>query len=290
MHRLASVLVIAVLVACSKKDADSKKEPAVGGSAAAAAATTTVPEAPTKPPPPPESFKGDNRVVNLLLDESGKPMTIDIWGKRSFEYGPIQFAKDVAYGQASAYFGIPTGTSTIAVPAGAGDRAKEVGSLFAAKDGEEITTVMFREDNQPKSIVMGMKPVDLHNAPAAPPAGKGTIYIYAGPLRGIEAKLTEKYGGSAFYVGDGSTTCLRQRLEDQGKQAAILGGTNSTTHDVAPGKAKVTLHKWEPGKNCTTPAVHELEVEVADGKGTFVVLHSPDNGSTIAAVQIPMWK
>jgi len=299
MHRFIRFgCVLALVAGCgkTKNDHDTGAAVSTGSASASTGSAGTAGPAtvatPDKAPPPAESRKGDSRVVNLLLDEAGKPSTVDVWGKRSFEWGPLQFAKALGYGQSTPHFGIPKGMSTVIVPTGADphDRKQEMGWVWASQAGGGVTTGIYRDEGQGRSIVMGMKPAELHNAPAAPPAGKGLIYIYAGPLRVYEAKLTEKYGGSAFYVGDGSTTCLRQRLEDKGQQPAILGGTNATSHDVAPGKTKVTLHKWEPGNNCTTPPVAELDVDVADGKGTFVILHSPDAGGTISALQLPMWK
>lgn len=294
MGKLLGVVCLSLFTyGCKKEEKATPSAAPATGSAAATTGSATAPlvREETLPEPPADSRKGDSRVVNLLVDEAGKPVTVDIWGKRSFEWRPVQFAKDLAYGQTTPHFGIPTGMSTVIVPTGAGPDARksEVGSVWASKEGEEVTTVVFRDGGSARSVVMGMKPPELHNAPAAPPAGKGLIYIFANPLTHHEAKLKEKFGGSTFYVGDGSQTCLRQRVEDQGQKGALLGGTNTTSHDVAPGKVKVTFHKWEPGKDCTTPPVFETEVEVADGKGTFVILHSPD-GASIAALQIPMWK
>ncbi len=288
--------VVALVSGCSKKEDKGGPAPGPGSAVAAtgpgAAAATAQPKPDDKPPPPDDVRKGDARVVNLLHDEAGKPVTIDIWGKRSFEHGPVQFAKNIAYGQASPHFGIPKGTSTIAVIAGGhvDDAKVEVGSVAAAKDGEEITTLMYRNYGKPSSIVRGAKPAGVYNAPEPPAAGKGLVYFYAGPLIDHEDKLRDKYGGRTFYVGDGSTTCRPQRIEAAGKQPAMLGGTNPTEYELAPGKAKFTFHKWQPGKDCTTPAVLETEVDVVEGKGTFVILHSPDAGGSIEALQLPLWK
>lgn len=295
MNTFSRILWVGVVVVgCSKKKEEKpdKPAPAKAITESASLGSATAPVTKDLPEPPADVRKGDSRVVNLLTDEAGKPVTVDVWGKRSFEYGPTSFAKDIAYGQATPHFGIPKGMSTIVIAAGADmkDRKSELGSVWASKEGEEVTTVVFRDGASPRSMVMGMKPEGLHNAPAAPPAGKGMIYIYANPLTHVEAKLKEKFGGSTFYVGDGSDKCLRQRVEESGQKGFLLGGTNTTTHDVAPGKVKVTFHKWEPGKDCTTPPVFETEVEVADGKGTFVILHSPDGGVSLAAMQLPMWK
>lgn len=274
----------------SCKGGDKKKEPApTAGSSAAASGSAAAADPAAKPPAPAAALKGDSRVVNLLVDEGGKPVALDIWGKRSFEYGPMQFAKDLAYGQATPHFGIPKGTSTIAVAAGSGDKGKEMGSVWASQDGEEITTVMYRDGATPRSIVLGMKPPGTHNAPEPPKAGTGLVVMYAGPIDGLKDKLTERYGGATFYVGDGSTTCRAQRGLDVGK-GTLLGGTNVVTFELPPGNAKFSLHKWVPGKDCTTPAVFDLEVDVVDGKGTYVILHSPDVGGTVAALQFPIWK
>jgi hypothetical protein len=308
--QIASLIPLAglVLVGCSDKDKEAAQgaatrsppvQPLPGGDAVDDGKATKVqpqalPAQGDKPPPPDDVRKGDSRIVNLLVDASGKPMSLDVWGKRSFEWGPLQLAKDVKYGEASPYFGIPKGMSPAAVPAGSGhpeaaaDGDKVIG-IASAKEGEEITTVIFRENDRATAPIFGMKPPGTYNAPEPPAAGKGLIYVYAGPLSTHDAALKDKYGGRSFHVGDGSATCLRQRAEDQGKSAAILGGTNATQHEVQPGKTKVTFHRW-PGKKCADPAVFEIVVDVAADKGTFVILHSPDGGQTIEALQLPMWK
>ncbi len=291
-------LVVLALAACSKSQTEGNKSS--GGTAIAnegngpaasraGASPTEMQKAPDKAPPPDDQLKGAARVVNLLVDEAGKPITIDVWGRRWLTWGPRQFAANVGYGQVTPHFGIGKGMATVAVVAGGGPDAKEIGSLFGPQDGEELTTVMFRNDGRPASIVLGMKPPGTMNAPEPPPAGKGLLMVFAMPLSDHEKALTEPYGGRSFYVGDGSTTCLHQRVQDQGMQPAILGGTNPTLHDLPPGPAKITMHKWLPGKDCTTPAVFETEVEVKDGGGTLLILHSPD-GKKIEALPLPMWR
>src|SRR5690606_28508035 len=110
-HSFILLVIAPLALGCSKKqDAGGEGAPPAGSAGSAAAKAVAQPEAPKppeKPPAPPETLEGDSRVVNLLLDEAGKPMTIDVWGKRSFEYGPMQFAKEVAYGTVTPHFGIP---------------------------------------------------------------------------------------------------------------------------------------------------------------------------------------
>jgi hypothetical protein len=111
--------------------------------------------------------------------------------------------------------------------------------------------------------------------------------IRAGQLRPHEKSLDPKYNPSSFYVGDGKGACVHQRVEDQGFQAAILGGTNPTQHDVAPGKTTFTLHKWPSAEKCSTEALYTFEVDGQDGKGTLVQLYTPD-GKALAHAQYEM--
>jgi len=289
--RIAPLLVVTILAACSKgKDASETDNSKPAGSAAMVA-----PVKAELPPPPKESFKGSVRVINLLLKGGTTPLTIDVWGKRSFEFGPFQQAKGIAYGAATDWFGIPNGQSTVVVEAGASaDTKATIGSVWANKDGEEATTLLYWKEGSAVSALMNTKPAGQNDAPEPPPAGKGLVYFTAQPLMHHEKTLETALGSRSFYVGDGKGACIHQRVQDKGFQAAILGGTQPTLHDLPPGKATFTFHKWPSGPNmsdkaCTSPALFEVTVDVADGTGHLVVLHSRD-GKAIEAAQFPLWK
>ncbi len=287
MH-FTPLLVLVIATACSKsKDTDASK---TTGSAA-----MVVPVQTELPPPPKESFKGSVRVINLLLKGGTEPLTVDIWGKRSFEFGPFQQAKNIAYGTATEWFGIPQGQSTVVVAAGASADTKDtVGSVWANKDGEETTTLLYWKEGSAISAMMSTKPTGVNDAPDPPPAGKGLVYLTAQPLMHHEKTLEAAIGGRSFYVGDGNGTCVHQRVQDKGFQRSILGGTQPTLHDLPPGKATFTFHQWPSGPNmrdkeCTSPKLFEVTVDVVEGKGHLVVLHTKD-GKTLEAAQFPLWK
>ena len=76
-------------------------------------------------------------------------------------------------------------------------------------------------------------------------------------------------------VGEPGDTCSK----------AVLGGTNYTKHEVAPGKAKFTLHKW-PG-DCKSPALYTIEADVEADKGVRVEVFTKD-GKSLAHSAMPL--
>lgn len=290
---LSSLLVVA---ACGKKDdggkpkADDTRAKAPMGSGSAAAGSAAAPKN-ELPPPPADAAKGQTRVVNLWLGPDGKTQAVDVWAKRSFQYGPTRLAENVAYGQASPAFGIPTGMSTIVVPAGAGVEAKALGGLFPTKEGEAALGFLYNRDGV---AVVSALPEKGGSDPIEPPAaGKGLVVLFAGPTGAFAKELAAAGKSDSFYIGDGTGACRKQRIEDKlgsdGKtpfQAMILGGTQRPELALDPGKHKITLHKW-PGDGCKTPAIHEFEVEVAAGAAQWVFVHSPDRAS-LAVMTLPL--
>ncbi|MEZ4366200.1 MAG: hypothetical protein R2939_07910 [Kofleriaceae bacterium] len=275
---LASLLV---LPACGKKkdDGGTAAPPATGS--AKAPGSAAMPAKPDLPPPPADAAKGQTRLVNLYLDADGKTQDVDVWAKRSFQYGPVKLTSGVGYGKVSEPFGIPTGMSTVVIKAGASvdDKAAEVGGLFGTKDGEKALGFFYFSDGAPS--VAHLPEVGGDQALVPPPAGKGLVVLNAGQPRAFAEQLTATVGSESYYVGDGSKTCRHQRIEDkkapsgQPYQAMILGGTQRPEFEVEPGKAKFTLHKW-PGKQCETEPVFEFELDVAAGQGVWGFVHTPD--------------
>lgn len=277
--------------ACGKKkdEADKKNQIDPGGQAAKVG--DTPPEAPKKPdlpPPPADALEGHVRVINLYVDAAGKSQSVDVWAKRTFEWGPVKLAENIELGKASPWFQHAKGQSMAIFPAGKGPEGDELGGLFGAKKGEYITsTLMWQEGGASATADWEIRDGEDANAITAPPAGKGLVVIRANQLRAHEKNLDPKYNPSSFYVGDGKGTCVHQRVEDKGFQAAVLGGTNPTMHDVAPGKTTFTLHKWPSNDGCKSEPVYTFGVEVQDGKGALVVLYTPD-GKQLAHTQLEM--
>jgi hypothetical protein len=286
---LAAALVVA---GCNKKS--DSGGPGSAGSAGSAAAAATVPDAQELPAPPKDAFIGDARVVNLYRDTAGTNHTIDVWGRRSFKYGPIKLASNLPYGAASGWFGIPEGTRTVLLPAGAGpDDERELGGVFAPTAGEQATVLFLAKDGEPASFQLQDSPPGRMNAPERPPAGKGLVVLHPEALMDHDEALRPTYGGRSFDVGDGAGNCARTRVEDKGFQRPVLGGTQYLELDLPPGTATFTFHRWPAPAgikdNCKTPPVFELQVEVVADQGTAVFLHTPD-GQKLAALQIPLWK
>jgi hypothetical protein len=279
-----SLLIVLAIAACGKsKDGGPKGEPDHKLS------PSDTPVRPVLSPPPKEETRGAARVINLLLDKDGKPVTFDVWARRSFKYEPVLLAKDVAYGTASAYYGVAKGMSTVVVPAGGGADAKEITMLFAPQTADDELSNLVFFDKEPMATSMAVKPAGQNNAPDAPPPGKGVVYFFAMPLMAHETTLTPAYGGRSFFVGDGTGACVHQRVEDKGFARAILGGTQPVVHDAAPGKVTFTFHQF-PGKDCAVESKKfELTVDVVADKGVLVLLHTRD-GKTIEALQLPLWK
>ena len=99
--------------------------------------------------------------------------------------------------------------------------------------------------------------------------------------------LTASIGGSSFYVGDGTTTCAHQRVEDQGFQANVLGGTQDVQLELPPGLATISLHPWFSPDDCDQPAVLEFDVDVP-ADGIVVVLVFSRDGTTIETLELPV--
>lgn len=304
---VVATALIASLAACGGGDDDeqpnvlenaleqvaSSGSTTVVGDAAASEPSTTDPSAVSPaelPPPDPSLFEGSNRVVNLWVGPGGTNQSIDVWGRRTFTNGPILLAEGVGFGDASGYFSAPAGYSLVVVGAGAGPDGEELAGLFNAEDGEQITMIFTNDDDTGTVSAPNIWEVDpdgSSGAPDPPPPGTGLIYLLAPNTHAYDDSLTASVGGRAFYVGDGTGECYHQRVEDDGFQANILGGTQNVQIDLPPGPATITLHPWSSPDTCAQPASHEFTVDVpADGM-VMVLVYTPD-GETIETLHLPM--
>lgn len=275
-----SWLLVALLVsACGKKGDDHGT--AKSGSTNEPIALPPKVEA---APPPKESYKGKNRVVNLVMGKDGKSQAGEVWVRRGFKYAPVKLAESVAFGKASTWFGVPEHMSPVFLPVGAKPDDKEIAGVGYGKADEVITNVLYTEGDKISSVTLYDLSKEMAQAPKPPAAGKGLVVVWAMPLMGFEKELTEKFGGRSFNVGDGAGACRPQR--DPKMAALALGGTSTYELDLPPGKAKVSLHKW-PGRECKD-AVYDFEVEAIADKAQWVFLYTPDGGKTIATLALPL--
>jgi hypothetical protein len=288
MKRLVIVMGVVAAVGCGKKDDDKNKgerpPPKIVDPP-----KVDLPTVAEKPPAPKEALVGNARVINLYVDASGKGQEVDVWMRRSFKYGPVLIKEKLGLGQATDWFGAVPEQSVVIVPTGAGSDAKELAGAMKGKGDEKWTTVLAWNGTGMSGGSTQDAPPDMGEKgtwpPKPPAAGKGLVVLRADALQEHEKALTEQYGGRSFMVGDGKGACLHQRIEDIGFSASVLGGTQPVVLELAPGKQVITFHKW-PGK-CDTPAVYQVEVEVAADKSTLVHLFTRD-AKTLDNLQLPM--
>lgn len=253
-------------------------------------ATSTVPAVDELPAPDGSAYTGANRVVNLWVGPDGLTRSIDVWGRRTFTNGPILLVDELGFGEASDYFSAPPEYSLVVVAAGAGPDGDELAGVFNAGIDDQITTVFTNGDPvgevwAPNLWEATSDPAGL--APDPPQPGSGLVYLYAANTRSFDESLTSSLGGSSFYVGDGSADCARQRIEDQGFAASVLGGTQDVQLELPPGPATISLHPWFSPDECDQPAALELSVDVSADNTVMVLVYSAD-GVTIEALQLPV--
>ena len=275
---------LAVLaIGCGNKAGDTK-ESAGSGSAAVADPVT-----PAEPPPPKEAYKGKNRLLNLYIGKDGKTQPLEVWVRRGFKWGPVKLADAVPFGKASAWFGVPEHMSPVVLAAGAKPDDKEVSPMAYGKADEVVTGLLMMSGGVASVTTMYDISKEMPQAPKPSAAGTGGVILFGYALREYEPALMEKFGGSSFNVGDGTGACRPQRNPAMENNA--LGGTSPYELDLAPGKAKITLHKWPGGakeEKCKSPAVFELEVDVVADKSQWVFLYTPDQGKTITSIALPI--
>jgi hypothetical protein len=290
MKRLAIAIAMVAATGCGKKDKEENKgkQPDVPPKVVTPQVDLPVVKE-EKPPAPKEMLVGKARVINLYVDAAGKGQEVDVWMRRSFKYGPVLIKEKLGLGQATDFFGAVPEQTVVIVPTGAGSDAKELAGAMKGKGDEVWTTVLAWNGTGMSGASTQDAPPDMGEKgvwpPKPPAAGKGLVVLRADALQEHEKALTEQYGGRSFMVGDGKGACMKQRLEDVGFSASVLGGTQPVILELAPGKHAITFHKW-PGK-CDTPAVYQVEVDVAADKSTLVHLFTRD-AKTLDNLQLPM--
>ena len=302
---VAAALTFAALTACAGGTDHAASQPAVldnprGQVAAATPTNAPVPEASTGvseieqvaelPPPDRSDYEGANRVVNLWIGPDGVTEPIDVWGRRTFSTGPILLVSELGFGEASEYFGAPPGYQLSVVGAGAGPDGEELAGLFNAGRNDRVTMIYTNDDLDgdawaPNLWEATSEQADL--APEPPPYGMGLVFLYAANTRAFDESLTASLGGSSFFVGQGTGECAHQRIEDQGFQAGVLGGTQDVQLVMAPGPAVITLHPWFSADRCEQPAVAEFTVDVPADGVAMVLVYSSD-GESISVLQLPV--
>lgn len=239
------------------------------------------------PAPDPSTFEGANRVVNLWVGEDGETAPIDVWGRRTFTNGPLLLAEEVGFGQASGYVSAPPEYSLVVVNAGAGPDGDERAGLLNAVVGEQITTIYTNADSTGTVSAPNYFEAGSTQAPTRPAADRGLVWLIAPNVRAFSERMIEVVGGDAFYVGDGSESCRRQRIEDAGMAPSILGGTQWVELELEPGPATISLHPWFSADECAQPATLEFAVDVVAGATTLVVVFTRD-GTSVETLTLPV--
>jgi hypothetical protein len=254
------------------------------------AGASTVPQVDELPAPDASTYEGANRIVNLWTDADGQTQSIEVWGRRTFTNGPILLAEQLEFGEASEYFSAPPGYSLVVVGAGAGPDGEELAGVFNAGPHDQVTMVFTNDD--PDGAVWAPNlweaaAAETGLAPEPPRPGTGLVYLYAPNTRSFDETLTTSIGGSSFYVGAGAPECSRQRIEDEGFQASVLGGTQDVQLEVVPGPVTISLHPWFSADECDQPAALQFDVDVPADEIVLVLVYSPD-GETLSTLHLPV--
>ena len=190
--RISTLLLGATLAtACGKSD-DQRH----AGSATPTPTTTAPPPAEVASPPPKDSYKGKNRLVNLLVGKDGKTQPGDVWVRRGFKWSPAKLAENVAFGKASTWFGVPEHMSPVFLPPAAQPDDKEISGVGYGKADEVVTDILMRARGAPTVVTLYDVSKEMTQAPQPPAAGKGLVVVWAMPLMDFKSELAEKYGGS----------------------------------------------------------------------------------------------
>ncbi len=267
---------------------------ATESSTAPEANIASVPEADSAvtelPAPDRSEYEGANRVVNLWVGPDGVTEPVDVWGRRTFSNGPILLVEELAFGQASDYFAAPPGYSLVVVGSGAGPDGEELAGVFNAGRNDRVTTIFTNDDHAGAVWAPNLWESTADQtglAPEPPQTGMGVVLLYAPNTRSFDETLTAALGGSSFYVGSGVGTCARQRIEEQGFQASVLGGTQDVQLELPPGPATITLHPWFSAEHCDQPPALEFSVDVPADGIVLVLVYSSD-GESITTLQLPV--
>lgn len=302
---VAAAAVVLGLAACGGGDDQSTPPPVLDNAREQVASLTetsdppedagesvadTVPDVAELPAPDASEYEGANRVVNLWVGVDGETRSVDVWGRRTFTNGPILLAENIGFGEASEYFSAPPGYSLVVVGTGAGADGDELAGMFNAGPSDQVTMIYTNDDPQGAVWAPNLWEVTADEtglAPSPPQLGTGLVYLYAPNTRSFDESLTASLGGSSFYVGDGSTECAYQRIEVEGFQASVLGGTQDVQLELNPGQATISLHPWFSPDECSQPSVLDVTVEVPADGIVIVLVYSPD-GETIDTLQLPV--
>jgi hypothetical protein len=242
------------------------------------------------PAPDLSEYEGANRVVNLWVGAVGETRPIDVWGRRTFTNGPILLAENVGFGESTDYFAAPPGYSLSVVGAGAGPDGEELAGMFNAGAGEQITMIYTNDDDQGSVYAPNLWEIDpdgVQSTAVPPLPGMGLLYLFAPNTRAFGDSLTAAIGADSFHVGDGAGECHYQRIEEEGFQASILGGTQNVQIDLPPGPATITLHPWLSPDRCAQPAALEFVVDVPADRSVMVLVYSTD-GQSIETLELPI--
>ncbi len=305
---LAAALAISGLVGCGGGGGEAEPPPVLdnaraqlesgGATSTSVVADTTgdgspggaAPLVTELPLPDASEYEGSNRVVNLWVGPGGQTQPVDVWGRRTFTNGPILLVDDLEFGEASEYFAAPPGYSLVVVGAGAGPDGEELAGVFNAGPSDQLTMIFTNDDPEggvwaPNLWEATSEATGL--APAPPQRGSGVVYLFSANTRAFDETLTASIGGSSFYVGDGTATCAHQRVEDQGFQANVLGGTQDVQLELPPGPTTISLHPWFSPDDCDQPAALDVEVDVPVDGIVMVLVFSRD-GETIETLELPV--
>ncbi len=268
---------------------ESVDDPADGASSALASTTGGAPQVSELPAPDASQYEGANRVVNLWVGPAGETSSIDVWGRRTFTNGPILLVEDLGFGEASDYFAAPPGYSLVIVGAGAGPDGVELAGLFNTGDDDQVTTIYTNDDGQGAVWAPNLweAAAETALAPLPPQPGMGLVQLYAANTRSFDESLTASIGGSSFYVGTGGSQCARQRIEEQGFQPNVLGGTQDVQLELPPGMATISLYPWFSPDECDRPAAIDIPVDVPADGTVLVIVYSRD-GLGIETLQLPV--
>jgi hypothetical protein len=263
-------------------------EPA--GATVDTAAASDAPDVAELPLPDRSRYVGADRLVNLWVGPAGETREIDVWGRRTFSNGPILLVERLGFGEASAYVSAPPEYELVIVGAGAGPDGEALARLADAAAGRQLTTI-FTNDDADGTVALSewseIGPGGSDAAPAPPPPGLGTVRLVAANLRAYRDALTVSVGGDAFFVGDGTGGCVRQRIEEQGFEPDVLGRLDAVLLDLPPGTTTLTLHSWLSPQRCAGPVAAELSVDVVADASTLVVVYTRDGGSIDSLQLVP---
>jgi hypothetical protein len=266
---------------------DPVADPAGAATASAADPAATVASASTVvvdelPPPDASAFVGANRIVNLWVGPGGTTQIVDVWARRTFTNGPVLLVKDLAYGQASGYVAAPANHEIAVVGSGAGPDGLELASVTPVAAGGQVTTVFTNADD----TGAGEASAFAEQLIAPPADGAGLVVLAAVNTDAFQAPLTLALGGWEFAVGDGSESCLPQRIEAAGF-APVLVGADRVEVDVAPGLNRFTLHGAPSPTGCAEASLLDIPLDIVAGSATLVLVSTRD-GESLQATWLPI--